>query len=85
MESNRQIGMAVGILMARKLWTSDQAFAQLQTASQHLNRKLADIAAEVTTTGALPDFRPKKVRTVRVVPPIMAGPVPLLPGGSSTP
>lgn len=58
-ESNRQIGMATGILMARQLWTSEQAFAQLKAASQHLNRKLADIAAEVTTTGTLPDFRPK--------------------------
>ena len=65
-ESNRQIGMAVGILMARELWTSDQAFSQLKVAIQHLNRKLAEIAAEVTLTGALPDFRLKvTTRTAR--------------------
>lgn len=46
--------MAVGILMARQQLTSEQAFGRLVTASQHLNRKLRDIAAEVTETGALP-------------------------------
>lgn len=48
-------GVAVGILMARHLVTYDEAFAQLVTASQHLNRKLRDIALEVVDTGELPD------------------------------
>ena len=52
--SSRQIGTAIGILMARRLVTSDEAFAQLRDASQHLNRKLRDIAAIVTETGELP-------------------------------
>ncbi|MGY5884237.1 ANTAR domain-containing protein [Modestobacter lacusdianchii] len=40
--------------MARELMTADQAFTQLTTASQHLNRKLRDIADEVGATGELP-------------------------------
>lgn len=52
--SSRQIGTAMGILMARQLLTSEQAFDQLVKASQGLNRKLRDIAAEVERTGELP-------------------------------
>jgi AmiR/NasT family two-component response regulator len=46
--------VAIGILMARQLVTHEEAFAQLVTVSQHLNRKLRDIAAEVEETGAVP-------------------------------
>ena len=56
LQTNRQIGTAMGILMARRLVTSDQAFDLLREASQHLNRKLHDVAAEVTMTGTLPDL-----------------------------
>jgi ANTAR domain/GAF domain len=55
LESSRQIGMAMGILMSSRLLTPDQAFDQLRMASQHLHRKLRDVAAEVTETGTLPD------------------------------
>jgi hypothetical protein len=55
LQSSRKIGVAIGILMARQLVTHEEAFAQLVTASQHLNRKLRDIAAEVEETGAVPD------------------------------
>ncbi|MFL6163470.1 MAG: ANTAR domain-containing protein [Jatrophihabitantaceae bacterium] len=55
LESNRRVGTAMGILMARKHWTAEQAFAALRVASQHLNRKLRDIADEVAYTGELPD------------------------------
>lgn len=51
---SRQIGTAVGILMARNLVTAEEAFEQLRSASQHLNRKLRDLAAEVQQTGELP-------------------------------
>ena len=54
LESNRQIGVAIGILMARKLYTQDQAFGHLRASSQQLNVKLRDIAAEVARTGQLP-------------------------------
>jgi GAF domain-containing protein len=55
--SSRQIGTALGILMARHLLTREEAFDQLRVASQTLNRKLRDIAVEVELTGALPDLR----------------------------
>ncbi|GGJ87210.1 transcriptional regulator [Pilimelia anulata] len=57
LRSSRQIGMAIGILMARRRITSDAAFEQLRRASQHLNRKLRDIAHEVTEIGDLPGPR----------------------------
>ena len=40
--------------MARRLVTKDQAFEMLKMASQHLHRKLRDIAAEVIETGEVP-------------------------------
>jgi ANTAR domain-containing protein/GAF domain-containing protein len=60
LHSSRQIGIAMGILMARQQVTSEKAFAQLVTASQHLNRKLRDIAAEVAETGTLPEVPAKR-------------------------
>lgn len=55
LDSNRQIGIAIGILMARKLCTAEEAFDRLRIASQHLHRKLRDVAEHVTVTGELPD------------------------------
>jgi hypothetical protein len=52
--SSRQIGTAVGIIMARHLVTADEAFEMLRQASQQLNRKLRDIAADVEQTGLVP-------------------------------
>jgi hypothetical protein len=54
LSSSRQIGTAIGILMGRRQISSDEAFQQLVAASQRLNRKLRDIAAEVEETGTLP-------------------------------
>ena len=54
LESSRQIGMAIGILMARNLLTAENAFEELRRASQRLHRKVRDIAAEVNETGTLP-------------------------------
>lgn len=54
LESSRQIGMAMGILMSSKLLTAEEAFDQLRRASQHLHRRVRDVAEEVTHTGALP-------------------------------
>lgn len=54
LSSSRQIGTATGILMAQRRITSDEAFALLRRASQHLNRKLRDVAEEVERTGDLP-------------------------------
>jgi AmiR/NasT family two-component response regulator len=54
LETRDVIGQAKGILMATSAINADQAFAMLRDASQHLNRKLRDIAVEVTLTGRLP-------------------------------
>jgi transcriptional regulator with GAF, ATPase, and Fis domain len=43
--SNRQIGQAVGILMATRGVTADEAFELLRDASSRLNVKLRDVAA----------------------------------------
>lgn len=47
LESNREIGKAIGLLMAGHKIDSDAAFAQLKKASQDLNLKIADVAREV--------------------------------------
>ncbi len=52
--SNRRIGIAIGILMARAGYTDEQAFECLRAASQQHNRKLRDIAEDVIYTGAIP-------------------------------
>ncbi|MGY2067887.1 GAF and ANTAR domain-containing protein [Blastococcus sp. SYSU DS0619] len=48
------IGQAKGILMERHRLTADQAFGVLARVSQELNRKLVDVARELTDTGAVP-------------------------------
>ena len=54
LETNREIGVAMGIIMANGKLTGQQAFDQLRIASQNLNRKLYDIATDVARTGQLP-------------------------------
>ncbi|MFC7598098.1 GAF and ANTAR domain-containing protein [Terrabacter sp. GCM10028922] len=51
--SNRKIGMAVGILMARHKVTETQAFDLLRIASQNTHRKLRDVAGDVVDHGTL--------------------------------
>jgi hypothetical protein len=48
------IGQAKGILMERHHITEDAAFDILRVTSQRLNRKLRDVAAELTFAGELP-------------------------------
>lgn len=62
LESNRQIGVAIGVLMVRESITQEQAFERLREASQSLNRKLRDIADEVVYTGTLTFAAPKLER-----------------------
>lgn len=66
LDSSRQIGAAVGILMAQHRVTSADAFGLLTETSQHLNRKLREIAAEVALTGELPPVRVAAQRTARL-------------------
>jgi GAF domain-containing protein len=47
LETNREIGAAVGMLMASHNVSADEAFALLSQASQRLNRKLRDLAADM--------------------------------------
>ncbi|WP_448613711.1 GAF and ANTAR domain-containing protein [Modestobacter sp. URMC 112] len=49
------IGQAKGILMERHKITADQAFGVLARVSQEMNRRLLDIAVEMTGTGSLPE------------------------------
>jgi len=50
------IGQAQGILMERERITADQAFDILRRASQHLNRKLREIAQDIVETGERPEI-----------------------------
>jgi GAF domain-containing protein len=64
--SNREIGIAMGVLMHSHKVTRDQAFDLLRIGSQRQNRKLADVAAEVAETGDLHvQARPAKPRRSR--------------------
>jgi hypothetical protein len=53
LQSNRDIGVAIGILMAQYKLTKQQSFDLLRVASQHGHRKLHDIALDVIDTGTL--------------------------------
>ena len=53
LQSNRDIGAALGVLMTRLLVTREQAFDLMRIASQRTNRKLRDIAQDVLETGTL--------------------------------
>lgn len=54
LESNRTIGTAIGIVMAREHLTEKLAFARLRQVSNERNRRIVDIADLVVLTGALP-------------------------------
>lgn len=54
LEHSRDIGVAMGIVMATERVGRDCAFGMLSTASQNENRKLFVVAAEVIQTGTVP-------------------------------
>jgi AmiR/NasT family two-component response regulator len=54
MRNRDVIGQAKGILMERYKIDAQQAFAVLSRVSQEMNRKLADVAAELAGSGELP-------------------------------
>jgi AmiR/NasT family two-component response regulator len=61
-ESNRSVGVAMGILMDRHRITEPQSFDLLKTASQAAHRKLRNIALDVIDTGQLephPTIKPR--------------------------
>lgn len=51
LSTNRDIGVAVGIVMANQGLDREEAFALLSRASQSSNRKLSEIALEVARVG----------------------------------
>jgi GAF domain-containing protein len=51
MANRNVIGQAQGILMERHKFTAGQAFDRLRTASMNLNRKLRDVARDLSLTG----------------------------------
>lgn len=51
LDTNREIGKAIGLLMAAHNVGSEQAFEILRHASQTMNRKLRDLAEEIVTRG----------------------------------
>ena len=53
LQSNREIGVAMGILMQEQRFTRQEAFDVLRVASQNSNRKLAEVASDVADTGTL--------------------------------
>ena len=84
LDSNRVIGTAIGILMATYRLTAAAAFRLLVAASQHSNRKLRDIAADVTTTHRLP-MRPTLIDELLIrVTAARDGDAPRRPGGPPT-
>jgi AmiR/NasT family two-component response regulator len=54
LQTNRRIGVAIGILMSRHGADEDTAFTMLARASQAANRKLRDVAEAVVYEGDLP-------------------------------
>jgi len=58
LRSREMIGQAQGILMERERITADQAFDVLRRASQHLNRKLREVAESLVETGESPVVEP---------------------------
>jgi hypothetical protein len=57
-QTNREIGIAIGVLMAHYKITKEDAFTKLREASQRLHVKLRIVAGQVVETGMLPDARP---------------------------
>ncbi|HEV2886475.1 MAG TPA: GAF and ANTAR domain-containing protein, partial [Jatrophihabitans sp.] len=53
LQSNRGIGVAIGVLMNQYKITQNEAFDLLRMASQHGHRKLVEVALDVTETGIL--------------------------------
>lgn len=60
LHSREMIGQAQGILMERERITAAQAFDVLRKASQHLNRKLREVAESLVETGETPSTGPER-------------------------
>ena len=75
LHTNRRIGAALGILMARHRLTHEQAFLRLRQESQNSNRKLRDLAEDILETSELPaTSRPAPTRRPRRRVPVSGEP-----------
>lgn len=54
LDTRTVLGQATGMIMERYGLTAEQAYAVLARLSSHGNRKIRDLAAEITTTGTAP-------------------------------
>ena len=54
LETSRDIGVAMGIVMAREKVTRQCAWDMLRMVSQHQNRRVSAIAVDVIESGELP-------------------------------
>ena len=60
LQSNREIGRAVGMLMVLNGVTEDEAFDMLRRVSQEMNIKVAEVARAVIEERRLPSVKPKR-------------------------
>ncbi|HSO69410.1 MAG TPA: GAF and ANTAR domain-containing protein [Arachnia sp.] len=60
LRTNREIAMAMGVLMGRHSISRDAAFNLMRLASHHSNLKMSAIADEIITTGELPMGRVRR-------------------------
>lgn len=68
LQTSRQIGAAVGILMATHRVTYDDAFLLLRATSQQCNIKLRQVAVDVVEQGCLPIYPHRKTGRDRGAP-----------------
>ena len=83
---SRDIGAAIGIVMAFRKMTQDEAFDWLRQSSQDRNRKLYDVALDVIATGDCRDVSssvPPLRRAVQPAGPTVEGASGVAPGQAS--
>ena len=68
LQSNRDIGIAIGVIMTRHKVTRDQAFDLLRISSQRSHRKLYDLALDTIETGDLTLYDPTQPGPPRPAP-----------------
>jgi len=78
--TNREIGVAIGIVMATHRLNREDALALLRIASHHGSRKLAELAGEVVRTARLPS-KPPQTEAFR---PVAGAPTDPLPAPQAT-
>jgi AmiR/NasT family two-component response regulator len=55
LDTNREIAMAIGIIMNNRKLDQTRAFDLLRAVSQHHHTKLRELAASIVSTGEIPE------------------------------